>query len=266
MRNVALFPRRPQTRAIKGRGFITPERRRFPNLVQDASFEFPNWIQNGTFEFNLDGWVVGDGWTWDNGVARMAAAQAANSRLDQDGVIGGGRVYQSFFTIVERTAGSAQINKVNRTGTPRSTVGRHTQQYNNPSAGIIAVVANAGFIGAIDNVESYWINQFWVWGPGWGFDPANGGVATCDGTQTTTSELSQELGLVAGRDYDVTFTIKTRTAGSVTPDAAGTNGTARSAAGTYTQRLTAGQGGSIIFRASADFVGSIDLIEVRQAA
>lgn len=61
----------------------------------------------------------------------------------------------------------------------------------------------------------------------------------------------QRAGFVtAGQRYKVTFTILSITGGGILPYVGGTSGTPRSAVGTYTEVLTAGTDGILLFRAS----------------
>ena len=95
----------------------------------------------------------------------------------------------------------------------------------------------------------------WTKGTGW---TIGAGVATCDGTQITTSELRQAYTATDGESVKMTFTV-TRTAGSLTPFLGASDHTAISAAGTYTIVITETSGDALIgFRADADFVGTID--------
>jgi len=68
---------------------------------------------------------------------------------------------------------------------------------------------------------------------------------------------------VEGRRYKVTYTV-TRSAGSVTAVLGGTSGTARSAAGTYTDYIVCGSGDRLNFLASETFNGSVDLVQVME--
>lgn len=105
----------------------------------------------------------------------------------------------------------------------------------------------------------------WTKGTGWSIAA---GVATKVPSGTATT-LSQSITFTAGYIYRVTFTVTARVAGSVTPRlSGGTNvvGTARSAAGTFSEDLTAVTGNN-----SFDFVGgtggdlSIDNVSVKRA-
>lgn len=114
------------------------------------------------------------------------------------------------------------------------------------------LVSNGSFATASD----------WTTGTGWSIAA---GVATK--TAGTASLLSQLIGLGVGADlyvgatYQLTYTI-TRSAGSITPQFTGgttVSGTTRSAAGTYTETLTAVTGNvNLAFSADSAFAGTVD--------
>ena len=94
----------------------------------------------------------------------------------------------------------------------------------------------------------------WTKGTGW---TIAAGVATSDGTQEAVSDLSQNISAVNGVSYSVTYTV-TRTAGTIQPYLGGTAGTVRSTTNTFTETIVAGADGILLFRADADFVGTLD--------
>lgn len=107
----------------------------------------------------------------------------------------------------------------------------------------------------------------WEKGTGW---TIAAGVASSDGTQTADSDLSQFVEnkvadpngepyiLVAGRTYDVSFDVANYVSGNVTFVAGGTEGTDRSANGTHTETIVAGDDGTVVIRADLNFVGDVD--------
>ena len=117
---------------------------------------------------------------------------------------------------------------------------------------IVEEVTNGGFIADTD----------WTKGPGWSIA---GGVASSDGTQTSPSDLSQSVPVVADRSYRLEFTIVGPTTGSITPILGGAAGPARSAGGRHSIVLVAGAGGApeLVLQASADFKGDVDAVSVR---
>lgn len=100
----------------------------------------------------------------------------------------------------------------------------------------------------------------WTKGTGW---TIAAGVASCDGSQAGNSDLEQTIsGLTSGKTYSVTFTVSGYSAGTVRARLGGTNGTLRSANGTYTESITASSAGTIAIRGDADFVGNIDDVSI----
>lgn len=99
----------------------------------------------------------------------------------------------------------------------------------------------------------------WTKGTGW---TISGGTA--NKAAGVASDLSQDITSVTGKLYVVKYDVSGRTAGSITPDVGGTNGTAQTTNGTFEELITGG-GGDTFFRLEADstFDGSIDNVTVR---
>ncbi|HAT51375.1 MAG: hypothetical protein HQL07_06525 [Nitrospirae bacterium] len=101
----------------------------------------------------------------------------------------------------------------------------------------------------------------WTKGTGW---TITGGKAASDGTQSTTSDLEQDISVTQNNYYTLRFTLSAVTAGSITPKIAGTSGTTRTTNGLYEERIMAGAGTTprLEFSADADFIGSLDNVSV----
>jgi hypothetical protein len=98
----------------------------------------------------------------------------------------------------------------------------------------------------------------WTKGTGW---TIASGAATK--TAGLASDLYQDISAVDGVVYQLVFTITAYTAGTLTPDIGGTNGTARTAAGTYVEEIACGSSNSrITFEAGNTFDGSIDNVYI----
>lgn len=97
----------------------------------------------------------------------------------------------------------------------------------------------------------------WTKGTGWAITT----VATK--TAGVASDLEQDIGAVAGVRYYLVYTI-TRNAGSITPQIGGTDGTARSAAGTYAEEIVAASTANLKFQADASFAGTVDNVSARK--
>lgn len=103
----------------------------------------------------------------------------------------------------------------------------------------------------------------WTLGDGWSI---SGGEASSDATQAAVSTLSYKTDtnfLFTGYTYRIDFTVSDRTAGSITPVVGGTDGSAVSSNGAANEDIVAGTADTIAFKASADFDGTIDGVEVR---
>lgn len=93
----------------------------------------------------------------------------------------------------------------------------------------------------------------WTKGAGW---TIAAGVASC-ASGSTDLEQAQFGSAIVGHRYRVTFTVSGFSAGTITPMAGATAGTARSSDATFSEIITFASGTNLIFR-SAAFVGNID--------
>lgn len=100
----------------------------------------------------------------------------------------------------------------------------------------------------------------WTKGTGWSI---SGGVATK--VAGTASNLTPAVALVptVGKVYEVVYTL-THTAGTATISFGAGAGSAKSASGTYTEKLLASTTGNLTVAADASFAGTIDNISVRE--
>ena len=113
------------------------------------------------------------------------------------------------------------------------------------------LVTNGGF-----DTDSNWVKQ-----TGWSI--ANG-LASSDGSQSLPESIYQNGVTVVGKIYKITYTIVSRTSGSVRPSAGTLGGTYQSTPNTYIEYLTATGNVSIGIQANADFIGSIDNVSVKE--
>jgi hypothetical protein len=98
------------------------------------------------------------------------------------------------------------------------------------------------------------------WQAGTGWTVANG-VAHNDGTGSSANLFQSPA--VGGKAYEVTFTISNYVSGSLQPFAGTSNGTSRSANGTYTETLISSNS-NIGVRTNTTFVGDVDNFIIRQ--
>lgn len=100
----------------------------------------------------------------------------------------------------------------------------------------------------------------WIKNDGW---TIAGGVAV--GVPGFTSTLEQDAGLIPGRTYQIIFTIVTRTAGSVSSRAGGTQAdNSHFAPGTYTDIIVCGGTSVMDFRKGNTFDGTIDDVSCKE--
>lgn len=98
------------------------------------------------------------------------------------------------------------------------------------------------------------VSADWTAGSGWA---VSGGVGTATGAISTALSTTP-TSLIAGVSYSVTYTINTRSAGSLTVSLGGTAGTPRSVAGTYTETIVAGSSNTLLSFTGTGFTGVID--------
>lgn len=107
------------------------------------------------------------------------------------------------------------------------------------------------------------VTGVWTYGTNWAWDNA---AFEADHTPGNTAALEQDVLAVATEKYRVVFTVKNRTAGSVTPQVGGTAGTAVSSNTTSTQDITAINATNLKFVPTSDFNGSIDDVSVKKTS
>ena len=117
------------------------------------------------------------------------------------------------------------------------------------------VVINGTFTG---NATGWTLGSGWTYGSNKVTHTTSGGTATVTPTPTLT--------IVTATLYEVTYTVSGVTAGTITVNLGGTNGTARSTNGTFTEVITTASTANLIFTPTTTFDGSIDDISVRYAA
>ena len=102
----------------------------------------------------------------------------------------------------------------------------------------------------------------WSLGTGWSIGTDK---ALCDGTQTSSSDLTQALSTPSGKLYKITYTISEYTSGSIFVRLNSGNVTAsQNTVGTFTEYISGEGGTQIILRADANFIGSITNISVKE--
>lgn len=99
--------------------------------------------------------------------------------------------------------------------------------------------------------------------PGWSYDAVNQEY-DCSGVQTEATSLYQAINTTENKNYQVVFTLKNHSAGTVAGLAGGTEGESMNSNGTYTRIIRAGSAQESGIIASADFVGSVTNISIKK--
>lgn len=124
----------------------------------------------------------------------------------------------------------------------------------------LMIFVDSGLVSNIAN-GTFTTDTIWTKGAGW---TIGSGVATAAGAISTAISQTATSTLVTGKSYNVTYTI-TASAGSLTPSIGGQNGTARTAAGTYSEVIVAGSTQIIAFTGTG-FTGTLDAVTVTLSA
>jgi len=121
---------------------------------------------------------------------------------------------------------------------------------------------SAGLVRGVEKVVNggFSTDTDWTKGTGWSI---SGGVATK--VAGTASNLTPAVALVptVSKVYEVVYTL-TRTAGTATISFGAGAGSAKSASGTYTEKLLASTTGNLTVAVDASFAGTIDNISIKE--
>ena len=202
-----------------------------------ASRAAVNVAVNGTYASTAN-WTLGSGWSISSGT--LTKNSTANSSVTEAPSVAlvNGAPYSVVYTISARTAGGVRATVGSATGTTRSSTGTYTETITaNTSSTTIGLNTNNGFRGTIDNYSAYPL--------------------------TTLISRTPTTALIENDYYEVTYTLSSRSTGSVRVSVGGDLTTARSVNGTYTETIQAGSGSTVAFTTSDGFVGSIDNLSVR---
>ena len=222
-------------------------------------------VVNGAFATDTD-WVYDKGWTFDTVNKKMTHVSGVLP-LSQDVTLTEGQRYRIQFSTSGANTGSVKV----------SLGGTESASFSNNAVQDVDIVAGAGdyvyfvptqtYNGSIDSVSlkitslnlatngTCDADTSWTKGTGWSYDSAN---KHYDHTPIY-DWLTNDITLTNSASYKLTFDVTLTSGTSITPCLGGTDGSAVTSSGTgISQNLTAGTSNYIRFKASADFVGSID--------
>jgi len=147
------------------------------------------------------------------------------------------------------------IEKVAELGLARTQ--ERTKQHNFNATSLTSLGADSVTNGGFDS------DTGWVKGTGW---TIAAGVANSDGTQTGDSDLENTGNApVAGKVYEVVYTVTNRTAGNVVAVVGNQEGTDQNTNATFTELITASNTDILKIRADLDFDGDIDVVTMKLA-
>lgn len=242
-------------------------------------------VTNGIFDSNITGWTdvsTGDGAiSWNAGGYLQLDSTTGTSRARQSITTIAGQTYsisgdasaaaQTYTVYVGSTAGASDLLQMSSgvgafDGTFKATGATTYLEFVNTGAvnkslDDVTVKATGNVVANYNFQDS--ANSQWTLGDGWSI---GSGVASCDGTQTAASNLSQTYTFTLGLSYVFTYTVSNYSAGNVRFAGGGAFLTNRSANGTYTETFECSSVGSgFSLSADADFVGDIDNVSLRLA-
>ena len=116
----------------------------------------------------------------------------------------------------------------------------------------------------ITSLSAKEVGQDWTLGTGWSIGSS---LASCDGTQTAGTQLTQNGTYTINKIYKITYTVIV-TAGNVDIRLQGSGatvtGTTQTTSGAYTEYLTSTGNTAFALRGDANFIGSIDNVSVKE--
>lgn len=118
----------------------------------------------------------------------------------------------------------------------------------------VSLLSNGGFTGNATG---------WTLGTGWAYS-SNTIAATTASAAATQAAAAMTVPVRSGRSYKVTFTVSSRSAGSVTPSIGAVNGTSRSTDNTFTETIVAAADNASFSLTGAGFTGVIDNVSVEE--
>lgn len=246
-------------------------------VVNPAVAEGRNLLLNPT-PSSSTGWTLNAGWAYGSGLFTHTAGSANTVTQALAGPVVTGKIYKVVFTISGSTtgtvtssltaAGAAHTGNATFTDyilatgttltfTPSSAFDGSISGFSVTQVGIKAssafptleLVTNGGFD---------W-DVAWTKGTNW---TIAGGVAHA-AAAVVGQNIVQNMSIIVGRQYDVTFTISNYVSGSVKwLCGGGGSGTTRNANGTYTETVTCATNSTFTLGPVTTFTGDIDNVSV----
>jgi len=220
-------------------------------------------VTNGDFATDSDWNIVNNTGAASeiiNGYARIKT-DGAYTQIDQPNVTIAAKSYKLQYTISESDGGSLGfIITGNQTASIPTTVGTHIYYFVANSTSIVFKRFSGVLDVKIDNVSVKEVGENWDLGTGWSIGEDK---AISDGSQSTISDLEQNITLNQGSIYLVEFDL-IRSAGTLYPKVGDTTGTGLTSTQSVSQTIVAGSSNKLELRADVNFIGSITNISVKE--
>lgn len=228
------------------------------NLACNGDFELGDeLVNNGTFSGNANGWTLGTNWAYGTNNACATSADVGET-LSQGIDIVIGKYYYVVYTIENYAAGDVRVELGATNGITRSADGTYNEIIQ-AGVGSSIVFDNIGtdFTGCITGVSVKLLDCWTITG-----QPEIDGGGAC--INAASVGLHQELAIVTGNTYLVTFTISNYSAGQIVGTLGGTAFPSNpfTANGTYTETVVAGAGTLIALTSDVNFIGCISNVSV----
>lgn len=224
-------------------------------------------VTDGEFTSSSN-WTTGTGWSVASGVATCDGTQTADTYLQQNVTLTNGDAYLATYE-VSRTAGQCNFNVLSSgqsEETLSSASGTRSIEFTHAGStgtNTLQIRGDLDFEGAIDNFSVRPITTInstfssdveWTKGDGW---TISGGTASCDGTQTATSYLTNSQTLDTSKNHIIIIDIDSITQGSLYVPG-GTEYTTSHTGSQAPVTLPAGTTSNLRLSASSNFIGDIN--------
>jgi len=268
------FSRNSAATRVNAQGLVENVQILSSNLVSNGDFsqEGVQLITNGDFSNGINGWQGTDAGSLlsvvlgelkiENG---DGSAAGANSSITTEI----GKEYRITFVSNKGSAingiffgAGTSTNSVNLLNVTDNFDGIHTGTFTatTTTTWFIAKTLSTvnGQFSYIDNISVKEVGQDWTLGTGWSIGD---GKAVSDGSQSTISDIEQNITLNQGSTYIVKFDL-IRSAGTLYPKVGDTTGTGLTSTQSVSQTIVAGSSNKLELRADANFIGSVANISV----
>jgi len=249
---------------IKGSITLTALPTKGEEMVKNRKFLAvlgPEKVSNGHFGSDSD-WVWGDYWTWDSENER-ATSSPGISDLEQNIDAVATEKYLLTFEIESRTEGYVDVQIGGSSWQTCVYNQKYKLYFTAADTGNLIIRSDVSFNGSVKDVsvKKMSADTDWTWGANWVHN-----LETEEAVHTAgdTEALEQDVSAEAEKTYRVKVTVKGRTAGSITPQIGGVNGTAITSNGRFIQQITTTGTGNLKFVPTTDFNGRLDDTGVKE--